>query len=65
MPHSVTADYVRATLAAQGCEIDQAAARAIADNLAAQWLATSPAYDRLAFETEPSGFLRTLSEAGL
>lgn len=65
MPQSVTADYVRATLAAQGCDIDPAAARAIADNLAMQGRATSPAYDRLAFETEPSGFLRALSEAGL
>ena len=64
MNHPVTPDYVRAVLAAQGCEIDEIAASAIADNLSMQWRAAVPAYDRLDFEAEPSGFLRALSSGG-
>ena len=60
MTIEVSPEYVVAMLATQGYAIDRSAAAAIAPTLAAQLRQVASAYDRLAFEAEPSAFSRHL-----
>ena len=58
---TISADYVRELLAAQGYPIAAEAAAAIAATLTIQLNNAAGAYGRLAFEVEPSGFSGSLN----
>ncbi|MBS1216172.1 MAG: hypothetical protein H6R20_1146 [Proteobacteria bacterium] len=61
MSSPVTHTYVLDVLALQGMDEHTEVARQIAGALAAQLAAVGPAFQRLAFEEEPSGYLAALA----
>jgi hypothetical protein len=61
MTIEVSADTIRATLAAQGYAVSTDAAAAIAATLSAQLNSAAPAYAALKFEAEPAGFAALLN----
>jgi hypothetical protein len=61
MPSPVSHTYVLDVLSLQGLDEGPEVARQIAGALAAQLAVAAPAYQRLAFEEEPSGYLSVLA----
>lgn len=61
MASPVSHTYVLDVLALQGLDENTEVARQIAGALAAQFAVTGPAYQRLDFEQEPSGYLAALA----
>jgi hypothetical protein len=61
MASPVSHTYVLDVLALQGLDENTEVARQIAGALASQLAVVAPAYQRLAFEDEPSGYLAALA----
>ena len=62
MTDTLSADYVKQALEAQGCTVESQDATAIAANLAGQLASAQTDYAALAFETEPSLFSAALNQ---
>jgi hypothetical protein len=62
MTDTLSADYVKQALEAQGCTIEVQDAAAIAVNVAMQLDSAQAAYAALAFEAEPSLFAAALNQ---
>ena len=56
MTDTLSAEFIRQMLDAQGVSVDTANAALIAANLGTQLGVASPGHDALAFELEPSAF---------